>query len=79
MSFLSQFADDPAGNPDHNEQYFVARFQRTGSRGQDSDVAIPNGDPSDPPPVQTPEPASVLLLMAGVSAMAAARKRQKRA
>lgn len=76
MSFLSQYADDPAGPPDHNEQYFITRFQRTGSRGQDSDVAIPNGDPN--PPVQTPEPASVLLLLAGVSAMAASRKRQKR-
>ena len=63
-SFLNVASFDAPGNPNEAEQFFIARFQRTGRNGEGSDVAIPTGPPG--PPNVVPEPASVVLLTSGM-------------
>jgi hypothetical protein len=71
-SFLSLLSYDAAGPPNEDEQYFIARFQQTGSNGQGSDVAIPIG-----PPAPIPEPATALL--AGMAALGLGYLRRRKA
>jgi hypothetical protein len=51
--FLSLKSFDKPGPPEEAEQYFIARFQRTGADGEGSDVAIPTGDPSPVPEISS--------------------------
>ncbi|HWO43519.1 MAG TPA: hypothetical protein VNO43_17150 [Candidatus Eisenbacteria bacterium] len=51
-SFLNLFSSQRSGRRKSREnvQYFIGRFQRTGQEGDGSDVAIPNGTPTEPLP-----------------------------
>jgi len=71
-SFLGLPSFDPPGNPDEDDDYFIARFQRTGADEQGSDVALPAGLPE---PV--PEPTSLLLLGSGLSGFWFARRKKR--
>lgn len=61
--FLSQLSYDPMGPPDESQQPFIARFQRTGTDGNGSDVAV------------VPLPGTLLLLGSGLAGLAAARRK----
>jgi hypothetical protein len=69
-SFVSLLAYDPPGNPDENEQSFIARFQRTGPNGEGSDVAIPTTTTS------VPEPTTLLLSGLGFLGLASRIRRR---
>ena len=69
-SFVNLLAFDPSGNPDENEQSFIARFQRVGSNGEGSDVAIPTSIHN------VPEPTSLLLSGIGFLGLASRLRRQ---
>jgi hypothetical protein len=73
-SFRDLLSFDPAGTPDEDEQFFIARFQRTGSLDMPgSDVAIP-GTRAAPTPV--PEPTTFLLVGSGLIGFAVLRRRK---
>lgn len=71
-SFLSLLSHDPPGGANEDEQYFVARFQRTGADGLGSDVGIPHV-PKIP---AVPEPATILLLGSAVSVLGLRARRK---
>lgn len=70
-TFLALLSDDEPGNG-IDPQFFIARFQATGARGGDSDVAIPT-DSGAP----VPEPATVFLLGSGLIGLAAFRRKKR--
>jgi PEP-CTERM motif len=68
-SFVT-LADDPSGQPDENEQTFIARFQRVGADGEGSDVAIPTTVTS------VPEPTTLMLSGLGFLGLASGLRRR---
>lgn len=54
-------------NRSENVQYFIGRFQRTGMDGEGSDVAIPDGQPSEEEPEEPqdpePEPEDPIIIL----------------
>jgi hypothetical protein len=70
-SFLNLLAYDPPGGPNEAEQYFIARYQRTGVTGGGSDVAIPST-----PPSSVPEPTTLLLTGLGLLGLTGLRRRK---
>lgn len=69
-SFLNLLSHDP-GAPNEDRQYFIARFQRVGAGGGQSDVATPDG-----PPSSVPEPTTLMLTGLGLLGLAALRRRR---
>ena len=69
-SFVNLLAFDPAGDPDENEQAFIARFQRVGASGEGSDVAIPTSI------TNVPEPSTLFLSGLGFLGLAATLRRR---
>ena len=70
-SFLNLLAYDPPGGANEDEQYFIARYQRTGVTGGGSDVAIPST-----PPSSVPEPTTLLLTGLGLLGLTGLRRRK---
>ena len=67
FAFLTSY--DPIGGANESEQSFVARFQRVGSDGSGSDVAIPTELH------RVPEPST--LLLSGLAALGLAVQRRR--
>jgi hypothetical protein len=67
QSFLNEFSFDAPGNPEEDEQFFIARFQRTGLNMEGSDVATP---------VDVPEPAAFMLLGPALFGLALLKRRK---
>jgi hypothetical protein len=64
MSFLGLFSFDPAGPPTESVQFFAGRFQRTGTDGEGSDVAIPSNQP-----LPAPEPGMLLVVVPALAGL----------
>lgn len=75
-SFLGLRSYDPPGGANEDEEYFIARFQRTGQNQNGSDVAIPDGSPTAASPM--PEPTSLLLLGSGLAGLGLWRSGKRR-
>jgi hypothetical protein len=71
-SFANLLAYDPSGNPNEDEQTFIARFQQVGADGQGSDVAIPTTVTS------VPEPTTLMLSGLGFLGLAAGLRRRNK-